>query len=213
MRQKFVIFSAVVAAVASVSLAGLAVVKTAVTFGPSGRTEVNAHSPDIKSNNAALADQNHDPTIATTTPEQQTAIQKTDAESTSTTKSDKPTSDQTIKPAAVNPKKEPAATDSPFITIPGELTLTVLNTTAGVLLAWTPRTPKAFGGYKVVRSETDGDPYYPKSGYLTFITDSSETQWIDEDAVSGKNYFYRICSLTTDGSPAACGNVVKFKPR
>ncbi len=107
----------------------------------------------------------------------------------------------------------PAPAQSPtgaYISIAGELNLSVAELTDGVKLAWTPRTPKAFAGYKVVRSETDSDPYYPKSGYRAFVTDASATQWLDAEAVVGKTYYYRVCSLTSDGSPTACGNTVRF---
>lgn len=78
----------------------------------------------------------------------------------------------------------------------------------GMQISWTPSAVANFLYYKVVRSETNSDLYYPNDGYLSVISDKSASSYTDTTAVSGKNYYYRICSKDSDGV-VWCGNVVK----
>ncbi|MEK7073239.1 MAG: FecR domain-containing protein [Patescibacteria group bacterium] len=78
----------------------------------------------------------------------------------------------------------------------------------GMHISWTPSLVANFLYYKVVRSETNGDLYYPNDGYLSVISDKSASSYTDTTAVSGKDYYYRICSKDSDGV-VWCGNVVR----
>jgi hypothetical protein len=89
-----------------------------------------------------------------------------------------------------------------------ELVLSGQSTADGVRLNWSACTASGFQGYKVVRSSSDGDLYYPKSGYRRYLTNRSETSYLDTDISSGQSYYYRICSLESD-SPVTCGNVIR----
>jgi hypothetical protein len=99
-------------------------------------------------------------------------------------------------------------TASGFAPISGELALAVSGPAGGVVLEWTQCTAVDFQYYKVVRSDTDANPYYPKSGYLTAISSISSTRFVDKSAVAGKTYYYRVCSV--DGGAVFCGNVVTY---
>ncbi len=90
----------------------------------------------------------------------------------------------------------------------GEQQVTASVTGNGVQLSWTPCSASDFLYYKVVRSETNPDPYYPNDGYVTAISNQQATGYTDSSAVSGKSYYYRICSKEGDGS-VWCGNVVR----
>lgn len=109
----------------------------------------------------------------------------------------------------VKKEEKPKATYRP---IEGELKLSAATLPGAVELKWTKRTSETFGGYKVVRSPTNADPFYPNDGGLEFLPDRETLSFIDGLAVPGKTYYYRICSLEKDG-PAHCGNVVKVTAR
>lgn len=171
---------------------------------------------------ADASDAGPDATATTTAPTEaltpglvhaDTAAATSPAPATAPTLAVTPVAPPTIAPITETAAAIPIASGGAYVTVSGELDLTVSGLTAGTTLAWTPRTPKAFGGYRIVRSETDPDPYYPKSGYLVSVADSSATQWVDKSSASGKTYWYRVCSITTDGSPTACGNVVRFQAK
>lgn len=77
----------------------------------------------------------------------------------------------------------------------------------GVDLSWTPMSDGKAEGYKIVRSDSDPLPWYPKSGAIAFVVDG--TTYLDRGAVSGTDYWYRVCAVVTD-APVACGNAVKI---
>ncbi len=105
--------------------------------------------------------------------------------------------------------KEPAkSSGSGFEYIGTELQLSAMPIDGAVKLSWSPCTSSTFQGYKVVRSETDSNPYYPNNGYLQYITSRDSTYYKDTNVTAGKSYYYRICSLQSDG-PVTCGNVVQ----
>jgi|GEM_PF-2661123 len=178
--------------------------KNTIDAAPVGRPKEGDAADTISS---ATTDQDLNVTVSVSSGERQ-----------ATTKVTLPAqkSSPTITPLPTPIPPDPLPTlDSPLpssnqITVPGELNLIVNGITAGTFLAWTPRTPKAFAGYKIVRSETDPDPNYPKTTVLESIADASATQWLDKTAAKGATYWYRVCSATTDGSPLACGNVVRY---
>ncbi|TAK05081.1 hypothetical protein EPO33_03785 [Patescibacteria group bacterium] len=91
--------------------------------------------------------------------------------------------------------------------ISGQQQLSVQQAPNGMQLNWTPSTIPNFIYYKVVRSETNGDPYYPNDGYVTAISNQSTTGYTDTSAISGTTYYYRICAKDGDGI-VWCGNVV-----
>lgn len=93
--------------------------------------------------------------------------------------------------------------------ISGAQQLSVQQVPNGMQLNWTPSTISGFVYYKVVRSETNGNPYYPNDGYVTALSNQSTTSYTDATAISGKTYYYRICAK--DGSGVVwCGNVVNI---
>lgn len=95
-----------------------------------------------------------------------------------------------------------------YTPISGAQQLSVQQVPGGIQLNWTPSTVSGFVYYKVVRSETNGDPYYPNDGYVTALSNVGTTGYTDATAVSGKTYYYRICAK--DGAGVIwCGNVVK----
>lgn len=102
------------------------------------------------------------------------------------------------KPTVV-PKAAPA----------GQLELTVTRDGEGnAILSWTPfqDAGKGFKWYKPVRSQTVGDPYYPRDGYLAHIKNISQDSYSDVRSPSGASN-YRICAV--DGQDGLfCGNVV-----
>lgn len=91
-----------------------------------------------------------------------------------------------------------------------ELKLEARESAGGVVLSWTASTIEAFGGYKVVRSETDTLPWYSKTGAIAFLPDRENLTYLDADAQHGGTYHYRICALETDASPT-CGNVMNVE--
>ncbi|MFH1077929.1 MAG: hypothetical protein V1745_01435 [Patescibacteria group bacterium] len=91
-----------------------------------------------------------------------------------------------------------------------ELRLEARESAGGVVLSWTASTIEAFGGYKVVRSETDTLPWYPKTGAIAFLPDRENLTYLDADAQHGGVYHYRICALETD-APPTCGNVMNVE--
>jgi len=107
----------------------------------------------------------------------------------------------------VAPTKQAAPTTPTVVS--SELILSVKESTNGLELRWTQRSGSTFQGYEILRSTTDTNPWYPKSGALTLVTSREQTTYYDTTAQAGIPYYYRICSL--EGSaPATCGNVVKF---
>ncbi|MDD5043381.1 MAG: FecR domain-containing protein [Patescibacteria group bacterium] len=94
-----------------------------------------------------------------------------------------------------------------FKAITGELQLSVSKASDGVHLSWTPRAGEGFMYYKVVRSETNPDLYYPNDGYIKYSTKRTFNSYLDADIAAGKTYYYRVCSKEESGE-VWCGNVV-----
>lgn len=112
----------------------------------------------------------------------------------------------------VPPEVKKEKSEVGYTKIESELILKATPLPGAVALEWTKRTSSGFQGYKVVRSETDTDLSYPKSGYIEYIADRDSRSFIDGTAVPGKTYLYRICALEKGASPF-CGNVVKVVAR
>jgi hypothetical protein len=101
------------------------------------------------------------------------------------------------------PKPEAKAGYTP---ITSALQLTTTKTEAGVVLDWTPYVGTGFNYYKVVRSKTNSDLYYPNDGYIYVGSDQNSSAYVDESAEVGISYFYRICVKANDA--VLCGNVM-----
>lgn len=67
----------------------------------------------------------------------------------------------------------------------------------GVRLSWSQTPSSGFNYYKVVLSRTKENPYYPDYGYLTYITNASETSYL---VLAGSGY--------NDGSVGGIGGTV-----
>lgn len=123
----------------------------------------------------------------------------------------KPVAKPVVKPIAkptstVVTKTDSTKTVTSVKPVSGEMQLKAVNTPDGVNLQWTQSSTSGFQGYKVVRSESNKDPYYPADGYIRFVTDRSNTAFLDTGTRLGTTYYYRICRLAKD-APVACGNV------
>lgn len=101
----------------------------------------------------------------------------------------------------------PKPTTAGYISVADSLKLTATKTSAGVVLDWTAYTGSGFAYYKVVRSKTNSDLYYPNDGYVTAIGDINTSAYVDETADAGVSYYYRICAKV-EGTGVICGNVV-----
>lgn len=106
------------------------------------------------------------------------------------------------------PASTTTETSSKYQLVENEIQVTAKVLPGAVQLNWSKRTSDGFQGYKVVRSLTNADPSYPSDSYLQYITDRETLSFVDGEALQGKTYFYRICSLESN-SPVTCGNVVK----
>ena len=76
----------------------------------------------------------------------------------------------------------------------------------GILLSWTTAASDGagFDRYYVVRSETNPQLTWPDDGYITSIGDIGFNKYIDQEAVAGVTYYYRVCELGKNKS-VACG--------
>lgn len=99
-------------------------------------------------------------------------------------------------------KKETAFTDS------DELRLSAAIRASTVTLSWTKRGAYAFQNYKIIRSETDENPFYPKTAAIVTLADRLVTGFTDATSQQNKTYYYRVCSADTNEA-VTCGNVLK----
>lgn len=67
-------------------------------------------------------------------------------------------------------------------------------------------TNSAMKRYKVVKSSTVSSPVYPDNGYITAISDRSQTSFIETNPSNGTRY-YRVCAIMEDMN-RYCSNVV-----
>lgn len=54
-----------------------------------------------------------------------------------------------------------------------------------------------FSYYKVIRSQTKSNPYYPEDGYISYISDIENTNYTDNKPFSWWAY-YRVCAIAFD---------------
>ncbi|MBN2221035.1 MAG: S-layer homology domain-containing protein [Vallitaleaceae bacterium] len=84
----------------------------------------------------------------------------------------------------------------------------------GIYLDWTETDDDDFNYYKVVFSQTDTSPSYPDNGYVTYISDVADSDYlakagqsyhggssddVGEKLVSGKTYYVAITAVYDDG--------------
>jgi len=67
-------------------------------------------------------------------------------------------------------------------------------------------TTNAMKWYKVVKSTTNNAPVYPEDGYVTAISDRSQTSFVENNPSNG-TYYYRVCAIMEDMN-RYCSNVV-----
>jgi len=60
--------------------------------------------------------------------------------------------------------------------------------------------------YKVVKSATNNAPVYPEDGYVTAISNRSQTSFVENNPSNG-TYYYRVCAIMEDMN-RYCSNVV-----
>ena len=134
----------------------------------------------------------------------------------------------TTKTGTTTPTKKPAPKPAPTapqtVTNPtqlgrtptfvsDQLKLSVLVSSYGADLGWTPSYLKDIKGYVIVKSTTDTNPYYPKEAWATFINaNTGYYKWEDRNLEKGKTTYYRVCALLADDS-VTCGNMASaLKP-
>lgn len=62
--------------------------------------------------------------------------------------------------------------------------------------------------YKVVKSKTNRFPVYPEDGYITAISNRSQTNFTETNPSNG-TYYYRVCAIMQDMN-RYCSNVVEL---
>lgn len=67
-------------------------------------------------------------------------------------------------------------------------------------------TTKTMKRYKVVKSATNSSPVYPEDGYITAISDRTQTNFVETSPSNG-TYYYRVCAIMEDMN-RYCSNVV-----
>lgn len=80
--------------------------------------------------------------------------------------------------------------------------------TDSVALEWNATESEQFKAYKIVRSLTDENPYYPKTNAIKTISNRDSTSYTDTNLEPGTTYYYRVCFEKTDGLPG-CGNILR----
>ena len=69
-------------------------------------------------------------------------------------------------------------------------------------------TTKTMKRYKVVKSASNHFPVYPEDGYITAISDRTQTSFVETDPKNG-TYYYRVCAIMEDMN-RYCSNVVEL---
>jgi hypothetical protein len=78
----------------------------------------------------------------------------------------------------------------------------------GIALEWNPTESESFDEYKIVRSTSDENPYYPKTSTIKTLSNINSTTYFDSGVQSGMDYYYSICFTKVSGRPV-CGNILK----
>ena len=97
-----------------------------------------------------------------------------------------------------------------FQYIDNELVLSLSREGNGVRLNWTRCNSNNFTSYKVVKSKTNSNLYYPNNDPIYSTGNQEELSYLDQSVESGANYYYRVCSLESNGE-SWCGNVARIE--
>lgn len=108
---------------------------------------------------------------------------------------------------APKPVQKTVQKKATFSYIGSELTIYTKHEDDGFHISWTQRSSPYFGSYKVMRSETNDNLFYPNGTVIFSSSNKYATSTIDRKGVAGKNYYYRVCEIETSGE-VWCGNVV-----
>lgn len=107
----------------------------------------------------------------------------------------------------LNSNKEPSSPVTRNILIlndtlsPEPISLTGYVTDSGNALSWEKSNDEEFLSYKIVRvDEPCLSPQYPTDDVIATITDSSVTNFKDENVISGKAYFYTLWVIDKAGN-------------
>ncbi|OQB08657.1 MAG: hypothetical protein BWY21_01163 [Parcubacteria group bacterium ADurb.Bin216] len=73
-----------------------------------------------------------------------------------------------------------------------------------VILNWGEQTVDNFKYYKVIRSESNSNPFYPADGYIAYYPNIFSHN--DSTATPGVKYYYRVCSVGSQNA-VICSNV------
>lgn len=98
---------------------------------------------------------------------------------------------------------------SGFIYIDNELQLSASKEQNGIRLTWTRCNSDKFVAYKIARSESASDVYYPRDGSIASISNQNSLSYFDNNVEKEKTYYYRVCSLEKNGE-SWCGNVISI---
>jgi len=96
-----------------------------------------------------------------------------------------------------------------FQYIASELILSLSKEGNGVRLKWTRCNSDNFNSYKVVRSKTNSNLYYPNNDPVYSTGNQEELNYLDQSVELGATYYYRVCSLESNGE-SWCGNVASI---
>jgi len=69
-------------------------------------------------------------------------------------------------------------------------------------------TSNAMKYYKVVKSADVASPVYPDNGYIGYIWDRNQTNFVESNPSNG-SYYYRVCAIMEDMN-RYCSNVVRL---
>jgi len=97
-----------------------------------------------------------------------------------------------------------------FQYIDNELVLGLSKEGNGVRLNWTRCNSNTFNSYKVIRSKTNPNLYYPNNDPIYSTVNQEELSYFDQNVEVGVTYYYRVCSFESNGE-SWCGNVVSIK--
>jgi len=96
-----------------------------------------------------------------------------------------------------------------FQYIASELVLSLSKEGNSVRLNWTRCNSNTFTSYKVVRSKTNPNLYYPNNDPIYSTGNQEELSFLDQNTEAGATYYYRVCSYESNGE-SWCGNVANI---
>ncbi len=81
------------------------------------------------------------------------------------------------------------------------------NTFKGIRLSWTTCPSDEFQFYKIIRSTLNSYPDYPNDPVVSSSSNKHYANYIDQNVIRSRTYYYRACVVERLGS-VSCGNVV-----